>query len=407
MTNNQHKQELVDTITEHLTAIDRLPLHPRNKLLLYQRYVLSKVSWHLTVADLSVTWVKNNADNVVSKHIRSWLEIPISGTLDIIQLTKSKFGLGIVLPSTRFTQCQVTFRKALQTSTNPNIRNLHKNTSKDTNVQYDQYISTKEAIKHIRNMKEDRIKGELQSQSLVITAIWNYSCCSFTNTWSNCLNKLPKNIYSFVNRYLCNSLANASNAVKWGIKTSSACIFCTNTQTLGHVVGGCKVALDEKRYNWRHDSVLLNIANCLSKIQNLKVYCDIDLFPNPSTVVGDSYRPDILIIKEKLLVILELTVDYETNIEKNSIRKSDRYDVPITELSKSYTVKYINLSMGAIGIIGESSKNIKSVFRSLGLSELDVNYCMNRIVNVCIRTSYYLFCQRDKEWNKDITLLTW
>ena len=198
MSNHKHKEELVEIINEHLTIIDRLPLHPRNKLILYQRYVLSKVSWHLTVADLSSTWVKNNIDNIVSRYIRSWLEIPISGTLDIVQLTKRKFGLGVVLPSTRFTQCQVTFRKSLQNSTNPNIRNLYKLTSKDTNVQYDQYISTKDALKQIRGMKEDRIKGELQSQSLVITAIWNYSHSSFTNTWSNVLNKLPRNIYNHI-----------------------------------------------------------------------------------------------------------------------------------------------------------------------------------------------------------------
>ena len=96
MTNNQHKKELIETVNELLATINNLPLHPKNKLHLYQRYVLPKISWHLTVADLSITWVKNNVDNIISSQIRSWLEIPISGTLDIIQLTKSKFGLGIV-----------------------------------------------------------------------------------------------------------------------------------------------------------------------------------------------------------------------------------------------------------------------------------------------------------------------
>ena len=31
-------------------------------------------------------------------------------------------------------------------------------------------------------------------------------------------------------------------------------------QMLGHVVAGCSVHLNEKRYNYRHDSVLLNIV---------------------------------------------------------------------------------------------------------------------------------------------------
>ena len=138
------------------------------------------------------TWVKNNIDNIASKFIRSWLEIPISGTLDIVLLTKSKFGLGLILPSARFTQCQVTFRNSLKKSSNANIRKIHADTSKDRNVQYDQYVSTKEALKRIRSMKEDRIKGELQTQSLVIKSIWDYALSSHTNTWSNVLSKLPK-----------------------------------------------------------------------------------------------------------------------------------------------------------------------------------------------------------------------
>ena len=151
MRNNKHKQQLLETVNEHLSATDRLPLHPRNKILLYQRYVLSKISWYLTVADLSLTWVKNNIDNVISKYIRSWLEIPISGTLDILVLTKRKFGLGIILPSSTFTQCQVTFRNSLKNSLNSNIRSMHKVTSTGTNIQYDKYISTKDALKQIRS----------------------------------------------------------------------------------------------------------------------------------------------------------------------------------------------------------------------------------------------------------------
>ena len=110
-----------------------------------------------------------------------------------------------------------------------------------------------------------------------------------------------------------------------------------------------------------------------------------------STIVGDSYRPDMIIIKDKLLIILELTVGYKTNIEKNSIWKSDKYDVPMEDLASSYSVKYINLIMGAISVIGESGKNIKPLLLEAGLT-MEINYCMNRLVNICIRTTYYLFC---------------
>ena len=41
MTNNEHKSELVSLLTGLMKEIDLKPLHPRNKILLYSRYVRS------------------------------------------------------------------------------------------------------------------------------------------------------------------------------------------------------------------------------------------------------------------------------------------------------------------------------------------------------------------------------
>ena len=48
MPNDKHKCELIETITDQIEIIDKLPLHPKNKLELYQQWTLSKVSWHLS-----------------------------------------------------------------------------------------------------------------------------------------------------------------------------------------------------------------------------------------------------------------------------------------------------------------------------------------------------------------------
>ena len=98
MSNNNHKEELTSLVNEIMTDIDLKPLHPKNKLLLYSRYALSKLSWHFTVATLSKTWVTENIDPIVNQYIRKWLEVPISGTLSTIFLTNNKFGLSIYPP---------------------------------------------------------------------------------------------------------------------------------------------------------------------------------------------------------------------------------------------------------------------------------------------------------------------
>ena len=84
MTNNQRKDDLLSNTKNIMKKIDDLQLHLKNKILICQRYVLPKLSWNLSIADIDITWVKQSLDNIVNQYVRSWLEIPISGTLDVI-----------------------------------------------------------------------------------------------------------------------------------------------------------------------------------------------------------------------------------------------------------------------------------------------------------------------------------
>ena len=66
MENEVHKEKLKSSLPDMLTRIDVLPVLPKNKLLLYQRYIFSKLSWHLTVATLPKTWaIQHSTSNQV------------------------------------------------------------------------------------------------------------------------------------------------------------------------------------------------------------------------------------------------------------------------------------------------------------------------------------------------------
>ena len=348
MTSNKHKTSLLDNLKRMLQTIDALPLHPRNKIKLYQQYILPKLSWDLTISDISVTWVKQALDPLLSSRIRQWLEIPINGTLDILSLTKSKYGIGLITIANRFLQCQVTMRNCMKNSKNADIRKIHEVTNKGANIKIDTFTSTQAIIKELRNDNVEKIT-QLSSQSLVVKSIWNYTMKTTISIWQKVLQKLPRNIYSFTLRYLNNTLANGTNMLKWGRVTSSLCTACTNPQTLGHVMGGCKVHLKEKRYNYRHDSVLLNVIKVLDTCDGIDLYGDLPTYKNPSIVTGDNFRPDIVFLKENKLYIIELTVGFETNIEINTQNKEKRYRPLITPLLQTYEIVYVNLSMGAIG----------------------------------------------------------
>ena len=179
MSNDQHKSEITSIIDELMSDIDHKPLHPKNKLLVYSRHVLSKISWHLTVASLSKTWVIENIDSTVNSYIRKWLEVPVSGTLSNVYLSRNKFGQNIIPPPIKFTQCQTVHRNALKSSPNDNIKEFWTSTSNHTNVQYDSYKSTKEVLKSFHLTQEDKL-NRLTCQGSFLSNVSKFSLLPLT-----------------------------------------------------------------------------------------------------------------------------------------------------------------------------------------------------------------------------------
>ena len=52
MSDDIHKSEIISLVGDLMSSIDSKPLHPKNKLLLYSRYVLSKLSWDFTISNI-------------------------------------------------------------------------------------------------------------------------------------------------------------------------------------------------------------------------------------------------------------------------------------------------------------------------------------------------------------------
>ena len=156
---------------EILTDIDKLPLHLKHKIELYSKYLLSKISWDLTVADFGMTWVKQNLDNISCSYLRKWLEIPLNGTLQIVTLSKERFGLDLIKVSTKFMQCKNTRRNCPKKSPNYDVRSLHQATA-ETNIQYDTHESTKEVTKAVRSQQIARISDELENQVYIVKLMW-------------------------------------------------------------------------------------------------------------------------------------------------------------------------------------------------------------------------------------------
>ena len=70
-------------------------------------------------------------------------------------------------------------------------------------------------------------------------------------------------------------------------------------------------------------------------------------------------RPDLLVVKGATLYIMELTVGFEVNIEKNAARKEAKYEELCHRLNNQYDeVNFVNLSMASIRVFGKSCNSL-------------------------------------------------
>ena len=65
----------------------------------------------------------------------------------------------------------------------------------------------------------------------------------------------------------------------------------------------------EGRYNWRHDSIIVNMAKFITALKNVQVFADIDQYMSPSIITGEDLRPDLIVVHQsKDIYVLELSV---------------------------------------------------------------------------------------------------
>ena len=108
-------------------------------------------------------------------------------------------------------------------------------------------------------------------------------------------------------------------------------------------------------------------------------------------------------IENKLLYILELTVGFETNLKINSDRKLKKYLPLISDQENNFDkVKFINVSISSLGVFGSLGVFAWGIWidmlKDLKFDEQHITYVKKKIITICIRASYYIFCQRNKDW---------
>ena len=149
----------------------------------------------------------------------------------------------------------------------------------------------------------------------MISSVIKQSSQNLKDFWSIVQQNMPRNIKNFSIKYLNNALPPRKNLCRWAISPLSNCSFCLQSETVQPVISSCKSYLDEGRYTWRHSSVLLSLENTFSSLKQCTVYADLPSFLSPCFIIGESNRPDLLLLTDKnILYILELTVGLKSSL---------------------------------------------------------------------------------------------
>ena len=262
-------------------------------------------------------------------------------------------------------------RSILKLSPNENIRSLWKSTCEGSNIQYDLYRNTKEVLKAVRTKHTQRLQNELTSQGATLSFLIDNSLKMANSLWSSLQSSIPRNIFNFTAKYSNNSLATRRHLARWNLSQTADSFFCLRPGSLLHVVAGCKTYLNEGSFTWRHNSALLFVANSLQSVVGSTLYVDHPGFLSPSIVTGDAFRPDLLlVIEERRLFVLELTVGFETNLNINAQRERDKYQHLQHDLKSQFSlVKFANLSVRCFGIFGCSADSFIDMCKDLDLDQ--------------------------------------
>ena len=119
-----------------------------------------------------------------------------------------------------------------------------------------------------------------------------------------------------------------------------------------------------------------------------------------------TYIVQILLLassSNSLLYVVELTVGYESNLYKNVRRKQEKYKDLIKQLRNDFKDdKFVNISMSSLGVFANESVTFMKMLDNVGFSETHKMYCVRKMTSIAIRTSYYIFCCRDKDWENPV-----
>ena len=101
-------------------------------------------------------------------------------------------------------------------------------------------------------------------------------------------------------------------------------------------------------------------------------------------------------------------VGFESNLNNNAGRKKEKYLILIKEMSKNYRcVKFVNLSMSSFGVFFDECSTFLDMMNDIGIDKKQQLYIIKKMINIAIRATYYIFCYRNRNWDRTDLMQFW
>ena len=172
-----------------------------------------------------------------------------------------------------------------------------------------------------------------------------------------------------------------------GISENDKCRFCyTETESINHLVSGCKILLADGYYTTRHNKICeyLHWKICqemkidvekniwdhkpdpIVATKNITIFYD-KIIPVGRYVEGNAIKPDIVVWDkyEKTAKIIEVTVPNDYGLNRAEQTKISKYQELKSDLRTTWSLKYIDIIPVVVGATGLLKTNLNNYLENI------------------------------------------
>ena len=480
LTDNQQINETMKKLKTGLKKIDRTVIAQKCKCWILQNMMIPRLIWPLTIYAFPQSKVEQ-MEKDITRHLKKWLGIPKSMSTDLLYARSSVLQLPFSSIVEEGKVAKARTKVMLEASEDDCISKANINLDAGRKWKVGEAVEDARSrlrmqdIAGIANLGKEGLgmnlrkyyKGssEKEKKQLIVKKIREaeeesrlvrvaaLAKQSQTLDWGvqqkmvkrDSILGMPEAQLQFTIKAVYDLLPTPANKNLWFRTDQYACHLCGGTGSLSHILSGCKIALAQGRYKWRHDRVLRElcfwleekrksinntqwkrkpikfvkagerskegkshqtpIESVLKNARDWKMKVDLPESPLviPAHIAVTSQRPDVIITSEaiKQMYIIELTVPMEGRCEISTELKRTKYELNLAEAAKMkgwrttiYTVE--------IGCRGFASSSIINLLKDMGFSGAQRRSIVKKLCNEAEESSMHIWkCSHFKNWGRE------